>query len=159
MWDLVEDGVHTAADDWIDSQVPPVVTRTLFDKLGPVGKFDEIAAFPVYLSIITGYCFGISLVFAGTADTRAKQLILIKLRLLQSIRDQKHRVLSAVKFRSFRATVEMCLSSVALSLATVLAGTGDLDSFRILRELRWKHDEGSFGYHLRYMCYKQHSHI
>lgn len=40
----------------------------------------------------------------------------------------------------------MC--TVALSLGCVMAGSGDLDSLRLLRELRWKVDDVIYGSHL-----------
>jgi hypothetical protein len=47
-----------------------------------------------------------------------------------------------------RSTVEMCMSATALSLASVMAGSGDLDSLRTLRELRWKVDDVVYGTHM-----------
>lgn len=47
-----------------------------------------------------------------------------------------------------RSSVEMCLSAVALALAAVMAGSGDLDVLRTLRELRWKVDDVTYGTHM-----------
>ena len=50
--------------------------------------------------------------------------------------------------KSMRHVVEMCMSIIALSLSCVMAGSGNLDCLRILRELRWKVDDVSYGSHL-----------
>lgn len=40
----------------------------------------------------------------------------------------------------------MCLGVTSIALAMVMAGTGDLMSLRLLRELRWRVDDGiTFG--------------
>ena len=40
----------------------------------------------------------------------------------------------------------MCLGVTSIALAMVMAGTGDLVSLQLFRELRWRVDEGiTFG--------------
>lgn len=41
------------------------------------------SAFPLYLSSIAGYCYGIGMVFAGTSNLNAKETIIKQLKLLQ----------------------------------------------------------------------------
>lgn len=41
-----------------------------------------------------------------------------------------------------KATIEFCLGVTAVALGMVMAGTGDLTSLQMLRELRWLVDEG-----------------
>jgi Proteasome/cyclosome repeat len=36
-----------------------------------------------------------------------------------------------------RSILETCLSTIALGLGMIMAGTGDIESFRLLRELRY----------------------
>jgi len=46
----------------------------------------------------------------------------------------------------------MCLGVTSIALAMVMAGTGDLMSLRLLRELRWRVDEGiTFGAILEFL--------
>ena len=42
----------------------------------------------------------------------------------------------------------MCLALSALSLSSVMAGSGDIDCLRTLRELRWRYEDVSFGTHM-----------
>lgn len=41
------------------------------------------ASFQIFLCLLSGYCWAISLRFAGTSDLQAKVLLLKQLRLLQ----------------------------------------------------------------------------
>jgi anaphase-promoting complex subunit 1 len=43
----------------------------------------------------------------------------------------------------------MCLGAASLALAMVMAGTGDLECFKLLRSLRWKIGGGvEYGHHM-----------
>ena len=44
--------------------------------------------------------------------------------------------------RPDKPTIELCLGATAVALGMVMAGTGDLSSLRMLRDLRWRVDEG-----------------
>lgn len=135
---------------WIESKIPEVVMRTLFGVRDQSlsRKFDAKSAFPVYLCSISGYCMGIGLVFAGTADLRARKALLINLKLLQSVRDMTNPAFVSLDTKSYKGTVDMCISVVAVALGSVMAGTGDVESMRIFRELRWKFEEGLYGYQM-----------
>jgi hypothetical protein len=37
---------------------------------------------------------------------------------------------------------------MALALSCVMAGSGDIDSLRLLRELRWKVEDVTYGTHM-----------
>ena len=50
--------------------------------------------------------------------------------------------------KATRPTVEMCVTLTAVSAAMVCAGCGDLDILRILRVLRGKLEDVSFGSHM-----------
>ena len=67
------------------------------------------------MCIVTGYCFGMGLVYAGTSDDRAKNAILSKLRFLQQIRDNRLSLgLSPplILDRSVKSLVDMCVGVV-----------------------------------------------
>lgn len=151
---------------------------------------------PLYLNMVAGYCFGIGLTFAGTADSQAKHTILHYLTIFQRrvikrmnmmmvmvmkimlmmimmalmvmkndhdehcddnhvdayllrLRENKSTALFAIQ-RQDRVTLENCLSVMALSLAAVMAGTGDVDCLRVFRELRWRVDDTSSGAHMSF---------
>ena len=175
LWDSV-----TPSESWIDAQVPAVVRRVLFKEQSktpyalhgnsapksgePLSQSDSIpqlfgrgpvelqpkVALAAYICIITGYGFGMSLVFAGSGDHQAKNAIFAQLCVLQSLRDNKSaRGLPVILVdKSMRPLIDMCVCVLAVSLATVMAGTGDVNCLRIFRELRWKVDDVVYGTHL-----------
>ena len=88
-------------------------------------------------NIVAGLCYAIGLRFAGSGDSSAKVLLthyldhFIRLcRLPVRTYDQK----------LTRSTVRNCQDLLALSVATVMAGTGDLDVYRRLRSLHGRVD-------------------
>lgn len=155
LWDDVK-----PTDAWIDSQIPVVILHSLFPNIAlpPSSSallrgrkvLDPRPALMLYLNIISGHCWGIGLIFAGTADSAAKDTLLAKLKMLQGFRDNK--LPFSLPFiphnKALRPLVEACICTVSLSLACVMAGTGDLSCLRILRSLRWKVDDVTYGTHL-----------
>lgn len=93
-WDVV-----TPTAEWVKSQIPEPIMTTLFpaDTSTASGaprdlkllyrntskKLDGRTALALYLNAFSGFCYGICVVFAGTANEQAKQTILGHLKLLQ----------------------------------------------------------------------------
>ena len=97
--------------------------------------------------IVTGSCFAIGLRFAGTADAQAASAITKILLEMKSFRDTADPV--PVALRPQQPIVGMCLGLCAVSLALVMAGTGDLDTLRLFKTIRWRSDEGiRYGAHM-----------
>ncbi|EON96435.1 putative 20s cyclosome subunit (apc1) protein [Phaeoacremonium minimum UCRPA7] len=99
-----------------------------------------------FFSIIAGLCFAIGLRYAGSANMKVRDLLVHYL-------DQFIRI-SRLDSGNYdaqlsRNTVQMCMDVVALSAASVMAGTGDLVVMRRLRSLHGRDDaETSYGSHL-----------
>jgi hypothetical protein len=67
------------------------------------------------------------------------------------VRDNKLRPrLCFVLDKSLKHMIEMCTCSVSLALGCVMAGSGDVDCLRIMRELRWKVDDAVYGTHMAF---------
>ena len=99
--------------------------------------------------ITAGLCFSLGLRFAGTGDERASEVIYSRIIELRKLRDGIDSVSTAL--RPDMPTVELCLGSAAISLSMVMAGTGDLKVFRLLKSLRWKCDmDVKYGNHMAY---------
>ena len=94
-WDQV-----TPTAEWIKSNIPLPILKAVFptetlrgaSPTEPVDlnllyqtskKLDGRTALSLYLSAVTGFCYGIGIVFAGTADNSAKETLLGHLKLLQ----------------------------------------------------------------------------
>ncbi|MCJ1477120.1 Anaphase-promoting complex subunit 1 [Lambiella insularis] len=98
------------------------------------------------LNIVAGLCFSIGLRFAGTAEKRVRDL-------LGHYLDQFIRIckLPALNYdgKLTRITARNCQDTVSLALASVMAGTGDLYTFRRLRLLHSRSDADTpYGSHL-----------
>ncbi|WZY80069.1 hypothetical protein YC2023_026453 [Brassica napus] len=130
--------------EWIESQVPEVVKNGishLQDDMDDMYEMDVEALVQAYVNIVAGACISLGLRFAGTRDGNARDLLYnYALYLLNEIKP-----VSATSETAFprgiskfvdKGTLEMCLYLVILSLSVVMAGSGDLQIFRLLRFLR-----------------------
>ncbi|OIW26657.1 putative 20S cyclosome subunit [Coniochaeta ligniaria NRRL 30616] len=99
-----------------------------------------------FFSILAGTCFAIALRFAGSANPKVRDLLVHYL-------DEFMRIVR-LPSRSFdaelaRGNARMCMDLLALSCATVMAGTGDLVVLRRLRSLHGRDDTSTtYGSHL-----------
>ncbi|KAK9475926.1 hypothetical protein V1514DRAFT_338485 [Lipomyces japonicus] len=94
------------------------------------------------INIVCGLCFSMAIRYAGTGDTDAISTLIYYLDQfirLNSLPANSH------DERTTKSTVRSCQSSLALSCAVVMAGTGDL---RVLRRLRRLH--GTVGASVTY---------
>ena len=156
LWDDV-----VATKEWVTAQIPTVVNdaynmmRTVAQNASEghsvncAFEFDRRSVRQMYVHVIAGACFAIGVRFAGTGDPNAKSLIesyVMELLTLRSANDP----VSIVSKPEF-PILETCLGQAAIALALVMAGTGDLDTLRIFKILRWRHDKDiRFGTHMTY---------
>lgn len=99
-----------------------------------------------FFSILGGLCFALGLRFAGSGNIQVRDLLVHYL-------DEFIRLVSMPKgnFDSelARSNARMCMDMLALSCATVMAGTGDLVILRRLRALHGRDDKGTtYGSHM-----------
>lgn len=137
MWDNIE-----TTDDWMIRNLP-VEYREDFD-LKNINKLRS-EQMPFY-NIVAGLLWSISLKHAGTGDIEVRDFLIRYL-------DQFMRIakLTSIRYdsRLARNTVRNCQDLIALSAATVMAGTGDLEIFRRLRALHGRiGPEIPYGSHL-----------
>ena len=131
-----------ASDAWISMQLPPAYQRKL--ELGSIRCLDS-EDMP-FFNIVAGLCFSIGLRYAGTGSCEVRNL-------LSHYLDQYIRIcrLPALHYdgKLTRATVRNCQDVIALSAASVMAGTGDLQVFRRVRSLHGRTDvDVPYGSHL-----------
>ncbi|XP_059457851.1 anaphase-promoting complex subunit 1 [Corylus avellana] len=130
--------------DWIQSQIPEIVENGV-KGLG-VDAIDiddmEMEAFvQAYVNIVTGACISLGLRYAGTKNGDAQELLYeYAIYFLNEIKP-----VSATSGNTFpkglsqyidRGTLEICLHLIVLSLSVIMAGSGHLQTFRLLRFLR-----------------------
>lgn len=99
-----------------------------------------------FFNIVAGICFAIGLRFAGSQNHDVRDLLVSYLdQFLRLSRLPAHNYDSRVTLNSVRN----CLDTLALSAASVMAGSGDLHVMRRLRALHGRIDkETPFGSHL-----------
>lgn len=137
MWSKVDPSF-----EWIAESLPPAYRdRSRLESIQKLTSED----LPFY-DIVAGLCFAISLRFAGSGSLVARDMLIHYL-------DQFMRIcrIEADTFdkKLTRNTVRNCQDLLALSAATVMAGTGDLVVFRRLRSMHGRDDsEIPYGSHL-----------
>lgn len=157
LWDEINPTI-----EWIEAQVP-VVIRTAYSQMGELAKkateghvpkskdrrlmdYDRRATRQIYVHTIAGACFGMGLRFAGTGAREPAEAIKFFVLELYALRESKDPVALACKPEL--PILETALGCAAISLAMVMAGSGDLDALRILKMIRWRHEDTSFGFHM-----------
>ena len=97
--------------------------------------------------IVAGACFGMGLRYAGSGNEEAASAIMERVEHFIRLRDESDAI--CVALRPERPILEMCLSCAAVSLAMVMAGTGDVEVLKLLRAIRWRCDEAvRYGTHM-----------
>ena len=147
------DGVH-GSPAWVDAQLPPFLASALETQLGgqqqPGGRDDpqlggghrsqdreSMATAAAYIR--AGACLALGLRFAGTCDSGAAAELQRHVLLFMELK----RVKGGVAID--KHALETCLCCAALGLACVLAGSGHLDTLRLLRLLRRRVDPPHHG--------------
>lgn len=137
MWSHVEPTV-----EWIRSSLPNEYRwRHLLQ--GPRSLRSKDMAF---YSILAGLLFSLGLRFAGSGKTQVRDLLL---KYLDKFRDLAKQAAECYDAQLARNNVQMCQDVIALSAASVMAGTGDLEVMRRLRALHGRDDpDTSYGSHM-----------
>ncbi|TGJ84610.1 hypothetical protein E0Z10_g4140 [Xylaria hypoxylon] len=101
-----------------------------------------------FLTILAGLCFSLALRFAGSSNLVVRDLLLSYFhRFYAQCRDPQPN--ATFDYKCVQVAARMCLDVVALSCATVMAGTCDLKVLRILRSLHGRNDpDTTYGSHM-----------
>lgn len=130
--------------DWVQSQVPEIVydgVRSICDEVDDVDIMDAEAFVQAYVNIVTGTCISLGLRFAGTKDGNAQELLYdYAIYILNEIKPvsatRGYNLPKGLSGYVDRGTLEICLHLIVLSLSVVMAGSGHLQTFKLLRFLR-----------------------
>ncbi|KAI9885918.1 MAG: hypothetical protein M1823_002291 [Watsoniomyces obsoletus] len=136
MWNHIE-----AKHSWIETNLPLEFRSKT--KLGSINalKSEDMA----YVNIVAGLCLSMGLRFAGSSSIEARDILTSYLE--QFMRLCRLPVIGYDQ-KLTRSTIRNCQDVIALSAATVMAGTGDLHLFRRLRSLHGRvNAEVSYGSH------------
>ncbi|KAI1455130.1 hypothetical protein F4805DRAFT_290450 [Annulohypoxylon moriforme] len=146
LWSEIE-----PTQDWVRKNLP----RRYHTRLQPpVYPLDHPSRGPLnsthlpFLTILAGLCFAIALRFAGSGNLKVRDLLLSYIRKYYAQCCHPNPKAS-FDDRVVQGTAAMCLDVVALSCATVMAGTCDLEVLRYLRSLHSRNDlETTYGSHM-----------
>lgn len=137
LWDSIK-----PSKDWVKSNLPkPFRSNSSLKKIRRLDSGDMSL-----FNIVAGICFSLGLRFAGSGNVAARDLLIKYL-------DQFMRIcrLPAPNYdsRLARNSARNCQDLIALSTATVMAGSGDIQVFRRLRSLHGRADADTpYGSHL-----------
>eukprot|EP00727_Mastigamoeba_balamuthi_P002198 m51a1_g11976 anaphase promoting complex subunit 1 (1501) ;mRNA; r:840808-846266 len=122
-----------SSDAWVKSQVPASLYR------------NSTAHAEAREAITAGACVALGLRFAGTADAEAKATLLKYLKQFMAPLPPP----TSVADRMRRCSHETHTSNIALALAIVMSGTGDVEAMRVLRSLHFRvGEEINYGHHM-----------
>ncbi|KAJ2986617.1 hypothetical protein NUW58_g4939 [Xylaria curta] len=147
LWSEIE-----PSHQWIRKNLPPRYHYRVQTPTTP--SFDHTSRGPLnsthlpFLTILTGLCFSLALRYAGSSNTIVRDLLLSYFhRFYAQCKHQKPN--ATFDDRCVQVAARMCLDVVALSCATVMAGTCDLKVLRILRSLHGRNDpDTTYGSHM-----------
>ncbi|EFJ11009.1 hypothetical protein SELMODRAFT_126964 [Selaginella moellendorffii] len=141
LWDSVQ-----ATEEWIQSQVPDIIRQAVVQAKGSdagadvTPDLDMEALTQAHVNILAGACLSIGLRYAGTANAEAQTLLQHYALYFMKEKSQAASGTSPNDRRVDRGTLETCLDVAVLSLSVVMAGTGHLETLRLLRYLRQRND-------------------
>ncbi|KAK4273718.1 hypothetical protein QN277_017057 [Acacia crassicarpa] len=140
MWSSVH-----PSKDWVQSLIPQIVrngVEVLEDDFNnDIDDVDAEAFVQAYVNVVAGACISLGLVFAGTRNENAQELLydfaMYFLNEIKPISSARGNSLPKGLSRYIdRGTLEISLHLIVLSLSVVMAGSGHLQTFRLLRFLR-----------------------
>lgn len=137
MWSRIQPTV-----EWIRSSLPNEYRwRHLLQ--GPRSLRSKDMSF---YSILAGVLFSLGLRYAGSGNTQVRDLLV---KYLDKFRDLASQPAESYDAQLARNNIQMCQDVVALSAASAMAGTGDLEVLRRLRALHGRDDpDTSYGSHM-----------
>lgn len=145
MWDDITD-----ERDWSYANLPKEFQMRYYERSTgshKIARFSQLKSDDVsFFNIVTGLAWSLGLRFAGSGNLRARDEVLAILKVFSTVSKQEAYFYDA---KLARNTVKRCIDLVALAAATIMAGTGDLETFRYLRALHGRVDpETSYGSHM-----------
>uniref|UniRef100_A0A0A9VWC5 Anaphase-promoting complex subunit 1 n=2 Tax=Lygus hesperus TaxID=30085 RepID=A0A0A9VWC5_LYGHE len=127
---LVLWGMVVPTRDWVESHVPATIRAYCATR--PRQNFENVdleTMNQAYCNIVAGACMVLGLRFAGSGNEQAFDILFYYCKMFTSMANRSIAELAG------KSTIETCICVTLLSLATVMAGTGDLDVLRLCRHL------------------------
>ena len=148
LWDSIRvSSTQEAVPSWTQSNLPSCY-RNRFDEIGSSSGRHPLKSSDVpFFNVATGLALALSLKYAGSGNVDARNEILNILDYFYMVKGGAEAHYYDAKLT--RSTVRRCIDVLALAAATVMAGTGDVHTFRHLRRLHGRTDADTpYGSHL-----------
>lgn len=147
LWDSIVAHGDANKKNFILSNLPPCYQSHVKYMDMKTGKRELSSADVPFFNIATGLAWALSLKYAGSGDIHARDEILGLLDYLHRLRGGAEAYYYDAKLA--QSTIRRCIDVLALAAATVMAGTGDIRTFRYLRRLHGRTEpEATYGSHL-----------
>ncbi|XP_046664707.1 anaphase-promoting complex subunit 1 isoform X3 [Homalodisca vitripennis] len=117
---------------WVESHVPSTIRPYCLVKPHPGSLPDNVdleTMNQAYCNILAGACMAMGLRFAGSCNNEAFTTLLHYCKMVTSLSSKSIAELAG------KSTIEACLNVIIISLAMVMAGSGDLEVMRVCRYL------------------------
>lgn len=148
LWSAIQaQGEVDGIPAWIHVNLPKCYQSKL-RRMGPRSKQrSQLSSTDVpFYNIATGLAWALSLRYAGSGNEAARDEILLLLDFFHAAKSKGDAYYYDAKLA--RAAIRRCIDVLALAASTVMAGTGDLNTFRYLRRLHGRTDaETPYGSH------------
>nr|POE96945.1 negative regulator of mitosis [Quercus suber] len=148
LWDSIQ--VSERGDSreptWITENLPLCYQSKFRDMASQSSRVTLTTSDVPFYNIATGLAWALSLRYAGSGNELARDEILAVLDAFHAVKSSEVYYYDA---KLARTIIRRCIDVLALSAATVMAGTGDLQTFRYLRRLHGRTDaETPYGSHM-----------
>ncbi|CAF3891883.1 unnamed protein product, partial [Rotaria magnacalcarata] len=128
----------TNTSEWIEKQIPTDLSKNAFHVKISVNTFDSESITQAYCYLVSGVCFSLALKYAGTWNEETANIIRGYFKRFQVYIDRPADYVESDpdSYAPDTMTLEFVLSTLVLSLAMVMAGSGDLPLLNLLRALQ-----------------------
>ncbi|CAF0874777.1 unnamed protein product [Didymodactylos carnosus] len=136
-WDKIE-----STNVWFDQQIPEALRQNAFRNSSitkmktSINAYDPESITQAYCYLVSGLCFSLALKYAGTWDKQTTKLIREYYKQFYQYIDHSSDQVENDCYPPDRSTLEFVLSTLVLSLAMVMTGSGDLQLLQLLRSLQ-----------------------
>ncbi|KAM0716993.1 hypothetical protein Q7P37_006845 [Cladosporium fusiforme] len=149
LWDSIEaKESDNGMPAWIYANLPACYKAKLRSMVPSNKQRSQLTSTDVpFYNISSGLAWALSLKYAGSGNELARDEILLLLDIFHATKSKGDAYYYDAKLA--RASIRRCIDILALAASTVMAGTGDLKTFRYLRRLHGRTDpETPYGSHL-----------
>lgn len=151
---ILMDSVH-GSKNWLYGQIPSLIQFCFANTLGVVNSkyadkdIDYSTIANCYVYCITGGFLSLAFKYLGSADSIVANLLIDEILVIREMKTQvlgsQHEVTDQNKNSIDKQTLLTALCVGCLSLGMIMAGTGDVQCFRIMKRIR-KRVEGEYGF-------------